>query len=164
MSNLSNFDQVGEFHETFGHPKRTTVPSDLLTTPTLLQLAQFRINLIKEELLELEDAVKNNDIVEVADALADILYVTYGAGHAFGMDLDKIFANVHQSNMSKVCKTEKEAQETVDYYKANNTTYKDPQYRKTNDYYVVYDNATSKILKNIHWNSPDIKSCIDMEK
>ena len=66
------------------------------------KIVQLRIDLIEEELNELKEAVKNNDIVEVADALTDILYVTYGAGHSFGVDLDKCFDEVQQSNMSKL--------------------------------------------------------------
>jgi len=63
---------------------------------------KLRIDLIKEELEELKEAMKNNDLLEVADALTDILYVTYGAGHAFGIDLDKCFEEVQNSNMSKL--------------------------------------------------------------
>jgi predicted HAD superfamily Cof-like phosphohydrolase len=66
------------------------------------KIVQLRIDLIEEELNELKEAVKNNDIVEVADALTDILYVTYGAGHSFGVDLDKCFDEVQRSNMSKL--------------------------------------------------------------
>mgnify|MGYP003299389581 FL=1 len=66
------------------------------------KIVQLRIDLIEEELKELKEAVKNNDIVEVADALTDILYVTYGAGHSFGVDLDKCFDEVQRSNMSKL--------------------------------------------------------------
>ena len=66
------------------------------------KIIQLRYELIKEELEELNQAIKNKDIIEVADALTDILYVTYGAGHAFGVDLDKCFDEVQQSNMSKL--------------------------------------------------------------
>tara|TARA_B100001094_G_C17632197_1_gene530979 strand:+ start:98 stop:439 length:342 start_codon:yes stop_codon:yes gene_type:complete len=66
------------------------------------KIVQLRIDLIEEELNELKEAVKNNDIVEVADALTDILYVTYGAGHSFGVNLDKCFDEVQRSNMSKL--------------------------------------------------------------
>ena len=66
------------------------------------KIVQLRIDLIEEELNELKEAINNNDIVEVADALTDILYVTYGAGHSFGVDLDKCFDEVQNSNMSKL--------------------------------------------------------------
>ena len=93
---MSNFSKVGTFMKTFGQEVKTS-PS--LSTDKINKL---RIELIKEELEELTEAMKNNDLLEVADALTDILYVTYGAGHAFGIDLDKCFDEVQNSNMSKL--------------------------------------------------------------
>ena len=93
---MSNFKKVGTFMKTFGQEVKTS-PS--LSTDKINKL---RIELIKEELEELTEAMKNNDLLEVADALTDILYVTYGAGHAFGIDLDKCFDEVQNSNMSKL--------------------------------------------------------------
>ena len=93
---MSNFDKVGTFMKTFGQEVKTkpSFSSD--------KINKLRIDLIKEELEELQEAMKNNDLLEVADALTDILYVTYGAGHAFGIDLDKCFDEVQNSNMSKL--------------------------------------------------------------
>ena len=93
---MSNFDKVGTFMKTFGQEVKTkpSFSSD--------KINNLRIDLIKEELDELQVAMKNNDLLEVADALTDILYVTYGAGHAFGIDLDKCFDEVQNSNMSKL--------------------------------------------------------------
>ena len=93
---MSNFSKVGTFMKTFGQ--------DVKTKPSFStdKINKLRIDLIKEELDELQDAMKNNDLLEVADALTDILYVTYGAGHAFGIDLDKCFEEVQNSNMSKL--------------------------------------------------------------
>ena len=93
---MSNFNKVGTFMKTFGQEVKTK-PS--FSTDKINKL---RIDLIKEELDELQEAMKNNDLLEVADALTDILYVTYGAGHAFGIDLDKCFEEVQNSNMSKL--------------------------------------------------------------
>ena len=93
---MSNFSKVGIFMKTFGQEVKNK-PS--FSTDKINRL---RINLIKEELEELTEAMKNNDLLEVADALTDILYVTYGAGHAFGIDLDKCFEEVQNSNMSKL--------------------------------------------------------------
>ena len=95
---MSNFDKVGTFMKTFGQEVKTkpSFSSD--------KINKLRIDLIKEELDELQEAMKNNDLLEVADALTDILYVTYGAGHAFGIDLDKCFDEVQNSNMSKLGK------------------------------------------------------------
>ena len=93
---MSNFEDVKTFMETYGQEvkKRPTFPDK--------KIVQLRYNLIKEELDELSVAIKDKDIVEVADALTDLLYVVYGAGHAFGVDLDKCFEEVQNSNMSKL--------------------------------------------------------------
>ena len=93
---MSNFDKVKKFMETFGQEVKTK-PS--FSTDKVNKL---RYDLIKEELDELKEAMDNKDFLEVADALTDILYVTYGAGHAFGIDLDKCFQEVQNSNMSKL--------------------------------------------------------------
>ena len=93
---MSNFEDVKTFMETFGQMVRTKpqFPDE--------DTMQLRYDLIKEELSELKEALNNKDIKEVADALTDILYVTYGAGHAFGINLDKCFKEVQNSNMSKL--------------------------------------------------------------
>ena len=93
---MSNFSKVGTFMKTFGQEVKD---KPAFSTHKINKL---RIDLIKEELEELTEAMKNNDLLEVADALTDILYVTYGAGHAFGIDLDKCFEEVQNSNMSKL--------------------------------------------------------------
>ena len=93
---MSNFSKVGIFMKTFGQEVKDN-PS--FSTDKINKL---RIDLIKEELEELTEAMKNKDLLEVADALTDILYVTYGAGHAFGINLDKCFDEVQKSNMSKL--------------------------------------------------------------
>tara|TARA_B100001540_G_scaffold275797_1_gene262219 strand:+ start:287 stop:658 length:372 start_codon:yes stop_codon:yes gene_type:complete len=93
---MTNFQKVGLFMKTFGQ--------EVKTKPSLSseKINSLRINLISEELEELKEAIKNNDLKETIDALTDILYVTYGAGHAFGVDLDKCFNEVQNSNMSKL--------------------------------------------------------------
>jgi len=93
---MSNFSKVGIFMKTFGQEVKDN-PS--FSTDKINKL---RLDLIKEELDELTEAMKNKDLLEVADALTDILYVTYGAGHAFGIDLDSCFEEVQNSNMSKL--------------------------------------------------------------
>ena len=93
---MTNFDKVGTFMKTFGQEVKTK-PS--FSTDKINKL---RLDLIKEELAELTEAMNNKDLLEVADALTDILYVTYGAGHAFGINLDKCFEEVQNSNMSKL--------------------------------------------------------------
>ena len=93
---MTNFEKVGNFMKTFGQEvkKKPSFSSD--------KINKLRLDLIAEELGELKLAMKNNDLLEVADALTDILYVTYGAGHAFGINLDKCFNEVQNSNMSKL--------------------------------------------------------------
>ena len=93
---MSNFEKVKKFMETFGQEvkQKAEFPNNKITT--------LRYDLIKEELEELRIAMERKDIKEVADALTDILYVTYGAGHAFGINLDKCFEEVQSSNMSKL--------------------------------------------------------------
>ena len=93
---MTNFDKVGTFMKTFGQEVKTK-PS--FSTDKINKL---RLDLIKEELTELTEAMNNKDLLEVADALTDILYVTYGAGHAFGINLDNCFKEVQNSNMSKL--------------------------------------------------------------
>ena len=95
---MSNFESVKKFMETFGQEvkEKAEFPNDKIT--------KLRYDLIKEELGELREALEKKDIKEVADALTDILYVTYGAGHAFGINLDKCFEEVQNSNMSKLGK------------------------------------------------------------
>ena len=95
-TSISNFEKVGDFMEAFGQ--------EVLYIPTLpdFNLAALRLDLIEEEVQELRDGFGRSSLLEVADALTDILYVVYGAGHAFGIDLDDCFHEVHRSNMTKL--------------------------------------------------------------
>ena len=115
---MTNFDKVGNFMKTFGQEVKTK-PS--FSTDKINKL---RLDLVKEELSELTDAMNNKDLLEVADALTDILYVTYGAGHAFGIDLDKCFDEVQNSNMSKLDENGKPI------YNENGKVMKGPNYFK----------------------------------
>ena len=117
---MSNFNKVGTFMKTFGQEVKTkpSFSSD--------KINKLRIDLIKEELDELQEAMGNNDLLEVADALTDILYVTYGAGHAFGIDLDKCFDEVQSSNMSKL------GSDGKPIYNENGKVMKGPDYFKPN--------------------------------
>ena len=115
---MTNFDKVGIFMKTFGQEVKTK-PS--FSTDKINKL---RLDLIKEELTELTEAMNNKDLLEVADALTDILYVTYGAGHAFGINLDKCFEEVQNSNMSKLGENGKPI------YNENGKVMKGPNYFK----------------------------------
>ena len=115
---MSNFKSVKKFMETFGQEikDKANFPDE--------KIQNLRVSLIEEELLELKDAIKNKDIKEVADALTDILYVTYGAGHSFGIDLDKCFDEVQRSNMSKL------GEDGKPIYNENGKVLKGPNYFK----------------------------------
>ena len=117
---MSNFKSVKKFMEKFGQEikEKASFPDDRITS--------LRYDLIKEELGELKEAMDKKDIKEVADALTDILYVTYGAGHAFGINLDKCFEEVQNSNMSKLDKNGKAL------YDKNGKVLKGPNYFKPN--------------------------------
>ena len=117
---MTHFEKVGLFMSTFGQEvkKKSELSSEKINS--------LRLNLIQEELDELTKAIKENDILEVADALTDILYVTYGAGHAFGVDLDKCFDEVQKSNMSKLGKDGKPI------YNESGKVMKGPNYFKPN--------------------------------
>ena len=125
---MSNFKSVGTFMETFGQEIKTKPEFPDAETTNL------RLELISEELEELYDAMESKDIVGVADALTDILYVTYGAGHAFGVDLDKCFEEVQRSNMSKLGEDGK------------------PIYRDD-----------GKVMKGENYSPPDLKKCLQID-
>ena len=115
---MTNFESVRKFMETFGQEikEKACFPNEKITS--------LRYDLIKEELDELKEAIENKDIKEVADALTDILYVTYGAGHAFGINLDRCFEEVQNSNMSKL------GSDGKPIYNENGKVMKGPHYFK----------------------------------
>ena len=96
MTKTSNFEKVGDFMEAFGQRV------EMEPTWADFNTRELRLELIQEELDELSDAVADRDMIQIADALTDLLYVVYGAGHSFGIDLDECFEEVHRSNMSKL--------------------------------------------------------------
>jgi len=117
---MSNFNDVKNFMNIYGQEVKTkpSFPSE--------KIVQLRYDLIEEELDELSVAIRNKDIVEVADALTDLLYVVYGAGHSFGIDLDKCFEEVQRSNMSKL------GEDGKPIYNENGKVMKGPNYSKPN--------------------------------
>ena len=117
---MTNFEKVKIFMEIFGQEikKNSSLSSE--------KINKLRVSLIEEELDELKQAIEDNDIKEVADALTDILYVTYGAGHAFGIDLDKCFDEVQNSNMSKL------SDDGKPIYNEDGKVMKGPNYFKPN--------------------------------
>jgi len=156
----TQYQKVIDFHKCACHPNNNILQKKyILEKP---ERVNMRIGLIREELSELEDAVRENNIKEVIDALSDILYVTYGMGIEMGIDLDKSFDIVHNSNMTKFCKSEKEAIDTVNWYKENEKRYDTPSYRKSSDenHWVVYNKSNDKALKSINYTPANFDSMI----
>jgi len=158
---MSNFEKVVDFNEKFGVPVRQKPdPGVFDVDPKLVKL---RMDLIREEMKELEHAVSQKDYVETVDALGDILYVVYGMGASIGINMDKAFRLIHDSNMSKLCKTEDDAKQTVIWYenafKTGEQPYDSPAYRKSQDgaFWVVFNKSSGKILKSIYYYPVDLK-------
>lgn len=153
MEKLDCLNQVAEFHRTFHHPIE---PDPVIPAPLRCEL---RVALISEELKELEEAIRNKDIVEVADALCDIQYVLSGAILEFGLGekFKALFDEVQRSNMSKACRTVEEAEQTVAHYQARGT---ESYYEKDGDVYLVYRTGDNKTLKNINYSPADLKGIL----
>ncbi len=153
MQNLDCLNQVAEFHRTFQHP--------ILDNPQIPSKARcdLRVSLIAEELKELQEAIENNDIVEVADALCDIQYVLSGAILEFGLGdkFRQLFDEVQRSNMSKACNNLEEAQATIEHYAAKGT---EAYYKVIEGKFLVYRKEDDKTLKNINYSPADLKSLI----
>lgn len=156
---LTNFEKVRQFNESFKVEHLSSIDKNVFVThPDMVNL---RLSLIAEEFHELEDAVAAKDMTEVRDALADILYVVYGMQHCFGIKGDEDFAIVHNSNMSKLCVSEEEARQTVEWYEREysegRTTYDSPYFEKLphlvngQERWVVKNRSTGKVLKSINY-------------
>lgn len=154
MEDLKALSQVAEFHQTFKHPivVEAAIPSK--------QRSKLRIDLIAEELKELQEAVDNDDLVEVADALCDLQYVLAGAVLEFGLGnkFKALFDEVHRSNMSKACKTVEEAEQTIAYYKQKDNV--DASYKEIEGLFLVYRKGDDKTLKSINYSPADIKGLL----
>lgn len=154
MEDLNALSQVAEFHKTFKHPilEQATIPAK--------ERCQLRIDLIAEELKELQEAVNENNMVEVADALCDLQYVLAGAVLEFGLGnkFKTLFDEVHRSNMSKACKTVEEANATIAHYKTNNNV--DAYYKEIDSLFLVYRDGDHKTLKSINYSPADLKGLL----
>jgi predicted HAD superfamily Cof-like phosphohydrolase len=144
-------NQVAEFHKTFQHP--------ILASPTIPDenRCKLRVALIAEELKELEVAILDKDIVEVADALCDLQYVLSGAILEFGLGekFKALFDEVQRSNMSKACLTEEEAIKTVEFYKQKDGT--ECYYKKEDGKWLVYRKQDNKTIKSINYSPADLE-------
>ncbi len=154
MEDLNALSQVAEFHKTFKHPilEQAAIPAK--------ERCQLRIDLIAEELKELQDAVNEGNMVEVADALCDLQYVLAGAILEFGLgnQFKTLFDEVHRSNMSKACHTVEEANQTIAHYKNNNNV--DAYYKEIDSKFLVYRDGDHKTLKSINYSPADLKSLL----
>lgn len=151
----TNFEKVSTFNNVAGVATLSNVTPDVVESKK--ELVNQMFSLIDEETKELREAIDNNDVVEIRDALADILYVTYGMGYRLGIDMDKDFDIVHSSNMSKFCTSQEEAEKTVESYttkfKEGNSPYDSPYYEKIpkSNLWVIRNRSSGKVLKNINY-------------
>ncbi|WP_259069348.1 nucleoside triphosphate pyrophosphohydrolase family protein [Mucilaginibacter sp. X4EP1] len=156
IKDTNALNQVAEFHTTFKHPviEKPAIPSK--------ERAELRISLLAEELKELQQAVEDNNLVEVADALCDLQYVLAGAILEFGLGekFKELFDEVHRSNMSKACKTVNEANLTIDHYKntANTASY----HKEIDGLFLVYRTADNKTLKSVNYSPADLKGILEV--
>jgi predicted HAD superfamily Cof-like phosphohydrolase len=154
-SNLSNFEKVKEFNDAFQNRSLNNLSKE--TFETEKDIVSLCLSLIEEEVQELKDAIAEKDPVETRDALSDILYVTYGMQYRLGIKGDDDFVIVHSSNMSKLCVSEEEAQETVAWYEREfaegKKPYDTPYYEKVPglERWVIKNRSTGKVLKSINY-------------
>lgn len=146
---------VADFHNTFHLP--------VMDQPVIpdAKRCELRINLLQEELNELKDAIADNDLVEVADALADIQYVLSGAILEFGLGerFKSLFDEVQRSNMSKVCETREVAQKTLEHYQKTKDT--EGFIVEEDGHFLVYRTEDKKVLKSVNYSPADLKSIVE---
>jgi predicted HAD superfamily Cof-like phosphohydrolase len=156
MEDLKALTQVAEFHKTFKHPilEQATIPS--------MERCQLRIDLLSEELKELQEAVNDGNMIEIADALCDLQYVLAGAVLEFGLGnkFKTLFDEVHRSNMSKACRTVEEANATIEHYKNNGNV--DAYYKEIDSLFLVYRNGDHKTLKSVNYSPADLRSLVNV--
>jgi predicted HAD superfamily Cof-like phosphohydrolase len=155
MTSPRALEDVAEFHRTFHLP--------VLDTPQIpdADRCRLRINLLQEELKELEEAIAANDLVEAADAFADLQYVLSGAILEFGLGekFRSLFEEVHRSNMSKTCATMEEAEATVAHYEKQGQA---GTIEPSGEVFLVYRADDRKVLKNVHYSPADISGMMDL--
>ena len=154
MQKLDSLNQVADFHRTFKAP--------ILNSPQIpsADRCKLRVSLIAEELKELQEAIDNNDLVEVADALCDIQYVLSGAVLEFGLGekFVDLFNEVQRSNMSKACSSRAEAEATVKFYLEKDGT--EAEIMQDGDKFLVYRIADNKVLKSVGYSPADLKGIL----
>lgn len=154
MQEPAALTQVAEFHRTFKHP--------ILDTPSIPSRARcdLRVSLLAEEVKELQDAINDNNIVEIADALCDIQYVLAGAILEFGLGekFKQLFDEVHRSNMSKACKSEEEAHQTIAHYLEKDQS--EAYFKEEESLFLVFRTADNKTLKSINYSPASLKELL----
>lgn len=155
MQQIDSLNQVGDFHKTFNAPILDTpqIPSE--------QRCQLRVALLQEELNELSQAIKENNLVEIADALCDLQYVLSGAVLEFGLG-DKfveLFNEVQRSNMSKACISQQEALATLSHYKKKDGT--EGYYKQVGEKWVCYRSTDDKVLKSVGYSAANLESIVN---
>ncbi len=153
MEKIDSLNQVAEFHRTFNAP--------ILDTPQIpsKERCELRVSLLQEELKELQQAIADKDIVEIADALCDLQYVLSGAVLEFGLGekFVELFNEVQRSNMSKACSTQQQADETIEFYKEKGQeAYSEVSGDKIN----VHRTSDNKVLKNKYYSPADLKTIL----
>jgi predicted HAD superfamily Cof-like phosphohydrolase len=146
---------VTEFHETFGAPvlDKPQIPSK--------DRCELRVSLLQEELNELKEAIENNNLIEIADAFSDLQYVLSGGILEFGLGdkFDELFSEVQRSNMSKACKSQQDAIETLIHYKGKDGT--EGYYKEVDGKWLVYRNGDNKVLKSINYSPANLADIIN---
>ena len=154
MEKIDALNQVAEFHKTFNAPilEKPQIPSK--------ERCELRVSLLQEELNELQQAIADNDLVEIADALCDLQYVLSGAVLEFGLGekFPTLFNEVQRSNMSKACSNQQEADETIAFYKEKG---EEAFSEKSGDKINVHRKSDHKVLKNKYYSPADLKTILD---
>ena len=154
MDKIDALNQVAEFHRTFQHPilDNPEIPSE--------KRCKLRVELIREELNELEEAIRDKDLVEVADALCDIQYVLAGAVLEFGLGerFVELFNEVQRSNMSKACVSKEEADATVEHFRAQG---QECHYEEVDGKFLVYRTGDHKTMKSVNYSPAELKSIVE---
>ncbi|MDB5011617.1 MAG: Phosphoribosyl-ATP pyrophosphohydrolase [Mucilaginibacter sp.] len=153
----NSLNQVAEFHTTFKHP---ILPAPVIPSK---ERCELRIALLAEELKELQQAVEDNNLVEVADALCDLQYVLSGAILEFGLGekFKDLFDEVHRSNMSKACKTIEEANQTIAHYR--DTAGTESYYKEIDGLFLVYRTHDNKTLKSVNYSPANLSEVVSCE-
>ena len=167
IAGQSNFCQTSNFIKTllFGNSFNVTPKTflDSYTDPSFYQIFNNYMDSLVESYNNLEAETKNSHFTNTINSTLEVLYLTYVIGGLLGINLDKSIKMVHESNMSKICSSEEEAQKTVEWYKENESRYDSPRYRKSEflDGYVVFNESNGKILKNVNYHAVDLSGFLE---